>query len=241
MVFCSECGERVYEGTDICPKCGCPLLGEIQYNKSVKGETVEPKTNNTINKSKRKTITTIICIIAIVLIACLCVIAIKGKQTKEDYYNNLCIATYSMLSGAADAEEAGNLIRSVWYNSIYEKSEPSTDKYTKKNGKFYSDFNDALSKLFSDSTFSKKIGEIESNQSEVASLLKKLQNPHDDYSDAYDALMKFYDAYCDLTACATNPTGTFQTYTSKLSTADDDVMKAYNSMLLYVDFNQLYE
>lgn len=35
-----------------------------------------------------------------------------------------------MLDGAAKAENAGNLIKSVWYNAIYEERDTETDKYT---------------------------------------------------------------------------------------------------------------
>lgn len=38
--------------------------------------------------------------------------------------------SYTMLDGAAKAENAGNLIKSVWYNAIYEERDTETDKYT---------------------------------------------------------------------------------------------------------------
>ena len=60
-----------------------------------------------------------------------------------------------MLSGASDAESSANLIKQVWYNSIYEKQDDETDKYTKPDGYFVSDFNDALGNLYSDESFSK--------------------------------------------------------------------------------------
>lgn len=65
-----------------------------------------------------------------------------------------------MLLGASEAEDAGNLIKSVWYNTIYEETDSKTDKYThsESNGfRFNKDFNDSLSALFSDSDFTEKI------------------------------------------------------------------------------------
>lgn len=44
-----------------------------------------------------------------------------------------------MIDGAAKAENAGNLIKSVWYNAIFEERNSETDKYTVKNGKFVDD------------------------------------------------------------------------------------------------------
>lgn len=77
-----------------------------------------------------------------------------------------------MLDGAAEAEESGNLIKQVWYNAIYKKEDEATDKYTKIKNSFVSDFNDALSNLFADSRFSKKISDIEDNQKTVNKLMK---------------------------------------------------------------------
>ena len=51
--------------------------------------------------------------------------------------------SFTMIDGAAKAENAGNLIKNVWYNAIYEERNSETDQYTMKNGKFVDDFNDA--------------------------------------------------------------------------------------------------
>ena len=55
-----------------------------------------------------------------------------------------------MLNGASQAESAGGLIHDVWYNTIYDKYDSTTYKYT--NGE--TDFNDSLKNLFSDKDFS---------------------------------------------------------------------------------------
>ena len=69
--------------------------------------------------------------------------------------------SYAMLDGAIKAENAGNLIKSVWYNTIYEKRDTETDKYTMKNCKFVDDFKDVLSNLFADDNFVNSISEID--------------------------------------------------------------------------------
>lgn len=42
------------------------------------------------------------------------------------------IKPYTMLDGAAKAENAGNIIKSVWYNVIYQESDSKTDKSSKE-------------------------------------------------------------------------------------------------------------
>ena len=62
-----------------------------------------------------------------------------------------------MLTGASEAESAGNLIKQVWYNAIYEEKDDDTDNYTRPEGSFVSDFNEALGNLFADSSFSSQM------------------------------------------------------------------------------------
>jgi hypothetical protein len=154
---------------------------------------------------------------------------------KEIYASNLNLAVVSMLSGASDAETCGNLIKSVWYNAIYEKSDDSTDKYTRPNGYFVSDFNKALSLLFSDESFSSDINDIESNQDTVQSLMKSLKNPPEEYEDACETVNDMYDAYIALTNLVTSPSGSLQTYSSNFNDADSEVLNTYNSAKVYLE------
>ena len=45
------------------------------------------------------------------------------------------------------------MIHDVWYNCIFEENDPETNEYTRPNGYYLDDFNDALANLFSDETF----------------------------------------------------------------------------------------
>ena len=77
----------------------------------------------------------------------------KAEKSASEYqlaYNKLIL---DMLDDAALAEANGNLIIQVWNNAIWSKQDGDTDKYTMTDGKFVSDFNDALNNLFSDESF----------------------------------------------------------------------------------------
>lgn len=50
----------------------------------------------------------------------------------------------------------------------------------------------------------------------------------------YDALSDFYDAYLALTGCATDPSGSLQTYSSTFNDADTDTLNAYKAMQQYL-------
>ena len=136
-----------------------------------------------------------------------------------------------MLTGAATAEEAGTLIHDVWYDTIFDKHNADTSKYTSGN----SDFNDSLSELFSDEEFQDKITSIKSNQDTVKDLMQELTNPPAEYEEAYDTLKNYYDAYLELTNLAISPTGSLQSYTDDFNEADSNVLKYYNAMDVYIE------
>ena len=147
-----------------------------------------------------------------------------------------------MLMTAADAESVANLIRAVWYNTIYTKSDRQTNKYTIKFYKydegqayyskddFNGDFNISLSNLFSDSEISSKINEIRAGCIVVNDLYGKLQNPPDDLTACYATMNDMYDAFGDLTRCATDPSGSYTSFTSEFRTADSDFMDSYTKL-----------
>ena len=216
-IICEECGTEYEIKLSACPNCGCP------------NAAIEQKKQKKIHKS------IIISIISIALIAvCVLGFSISQKAKETEYYSNMEYVSYTMLDGADKAESAGNLIKSVWYNAIYEEKDTETDKYTMKNGKFVDDFNDALSSLFADENFVNSISEIELNQSEVTDLMKKLKNPPKKYEEAYAVLVSYYDNYIKMTKSVISPTGSLQTFSDDFHTYDTDTVNSFEKMKLYL-------
>lgn len=234
LIKCEDCGTEYGTGLFACPKCGCPKFidSEQSAKKKYKG------------------------IIACVVLAALIVVGILGfsmiQKEKEaenqakieaenqakaeaEYYANMETVSYAMLNGAVDAESAGNLIISVWHNVIWEERDTETDKYTMENGIFLDDFNGALSNLFSDNDFIERISEIETNQSEVLALMKKLRNPPENYEEAYAVLKVYYDNYLKMTKAVINPSGSLQTFSDDFNTYDTETANLFDKMKLYLD------
>lgn len=213
---CAECGALYGKEESSCPACGCP-------------------NNTNAPKKKHKGVVVAAIILSVILAIGVFTAFAISKGNAMTYYDNLETVTYKMLDGAAKAETAGNLIKSVWYNAIYEVRDAETDKYTMKNGKFVDDFNDALSNLFADENFMNSISEIELNQSNVTDLMKKLRNPPTQYEEAYSVLKNYYDNYLQMTKLVINPTGSLQTFSEDFNTYDTDTVNAYEKMKLYLD------
>lgn len=241
--YCPDCGAELEEGMESCPKCGCPI--ENDTTSEVMPQQVEVTGVKVSKKSKKLIVIGIIAVIAVAISAAVGVqvhkknvaakAAAEAQKQSEEYGSNLSLAAYSMLSGASDAETCGNLIKQVWYNAIYKESDSKTDKYTKPDGYYVSDFNDALQNLFSDSSFSSQLADINDNKDTVNSLMKKLKNPPEDYKNAYDSLSKLYDAYISLTNLATDPTGSLQTYSQNFNDADSETLNCYNALKMYLE------
>lgn len=216
--ICAECGAEIGCGNTECQNCGCPVSKII---------TVKHK------KSKAKSIVIISIILAVIVgIGCIFVSQIRKAQ----YGEYLSLATATMLQSSISTEKAGNLINSVWYNTIYEKDDSETDKYTKTNkGKFNEDFNTSLSVLFDDENFKSSISEISNDQLKVTELMKSLKNPPNNYNDAYSGIKALYDSYVKFTNLAINPTGSYNSYSEEFSNLDKDILNKYNAIKIYIE------
>ena len=230
---CAECGAELEENATICANCGCP----VETPEETAPQKVEVTNVSLKRPSKKKIIIGAIIAAAVIILAVIGILIGTGVKANKavKYGDNLKSTSNLMLVGAAEAESCGNLIKSVWYNAIYEKSDATTDKYTKSGYWFVDDFNDALANLFSDEDFASRIEAIKSNQDSVGASMKDLGNPPDEWKEAYADLKVFYDAYLDLTNLAVSPTGSLQTFSSNFNDADSKASNAYNKMQMYFD------
>lgn len=236
VILCEECSTEIPSGADSCPNCGCPVH-DVKTNNDEPPQKVElaavslPK----FNKIAKKYV--VIAAVAIVALILTIVIgtSISKTQNAKNYSENLVKATNLMLLGSIEAENAGGLIRSVWYNAIYEEYDSDTDKYTRPYGYWVNDFNDALGNLFSDSTFQATISSIKTNQKKVSDAMKDLKNPPKEYEEAYHAVKEFYNAYTTLTSLATDPKGSLQSFSQDFNAADNEALKCYNAVKIYID------
>ncbi len=235
-IRCSECGEILSNNDKICPKCGCPVDEETSEKDLKKPQQVEvTKIKVTANTKKM-----IIGIVAAIAVCFLGLVGYKAysnnkaeknyQQTYNEYISNLRQVQILMISGGSDAEKMCNLTARVWSNAIYEKRDDETDMYTRPDGFFVSDFNDALQNLWDDSDIENTLAGIESNQDSVKAMMKKLQNPPEKLDKCYDTVSDLYESYKVLTDLAVNPTGNYTTFTSNKSNAVSDFMASYEKL-----------
>lgn len=180
LIMCEDCKKEYDISMETCPNCGCP--------------------NTTVKQKKKKHKGVIIYIIVFALIVLSVLgIGISQKAKELKYYSNMETVSFIMLDGAAKAENAGNLIKSVWYIAIYEERNNETDQY------------------------------------EVANLIKQLKNPPKKYEEAYSVLKVYYDNYLKMTKIVISPTGSLTTFSEDFNIYDNNMVDSYEKMKLYLD------
>lgn len=238
IIECPECHKVLHSSTKICPYCGYSIKQGKKLNENIISQLKEkiPQIKKIYDKCKKEKRISIGIAAGIVAVAIFILIMLgNGKLGSQNYQKSVQSVSYEILSGASDAEDCGNLIKKVWYNSIYEESDTETDRFTKPDGYFVDDFDDALDNLFKDYTFGEKIKTIKDNQEKVKHSMKKLKNPPEKFQDEYNALKDFYDEYISFTNLVIDPQGSLKTFSENFNDGDTDVSNAYSSLEVYFD------
>lgn len=230
---CEECGAELPEGATECPACGCPVsVPQAETPQRVSVANVELKKMSA--KTKRNILLGLAAVVVIV-VAIMGISSATKSSSAKSYKKKLSTVVSSMYSSGLQAESACSLIHDVWYNTIYEKDDYTTNRYTKSGSTFNDDFNTSLLLLFMDSDFSSKTDRIKSSQTTIENQMKELQSPTEENKAAYTAVMSLYDSYIELSNMAINPSGNLSSFTSSFNTADAAFAKYYKAVQIYVD------
>lgn len=241
-MVCVECGAGLEEGVSICPMCGCPI-GTRADAKDLRTFQQMKEIGTSMGGKSRKAVV-IVAVIVLLIVAAVAAIGIAQYQKKkaaeetaqqlQEYSENLELVTSTMLSGADAAGSCCSLIDQVWYNAIYGKANSLTDKYTQPDGYFVSDFNEALDNLFADPDFYVQINALMENQKMVNSVIDKLENPPEKYSDTYESVSELYNVYIVLTNMAVSPEGSLNTFMIDYSNIDAEFIRCCQMMKIDV-------
>ncbi len=251
LITCPECQQQISDQATACPNCGYPLQKATAsasdppspppfVNSASNGANVSVSDAPIGVKRPKPLAIGIASIVFIVLIAVIAVFVNKSNKEREamaartEYIENLHLFATTALSGGADAENACNLTKSVWYDTIHEEYDAKTAPYTQTNGIFHDDFNTSLSVLYSSSEMTDIVSAIEDNQEEVDGLYKKLLNPTSEFEKCFDEVESIYSIYYKFTNLAVSPSGSLNTYSENFAAYDNDFIEHYNKLLLLI-------
>lgn len=222
LTTCRFCGGQVSDRAVQCPKCGAILLENRMKvcadcgRKLPAGVTVCPECGRPAEEKKRGWLVPVLIVGTVALLVGL--FAAAGTA----FYRQ-----------AADAERVCALTLDVWGNAIYERDDPDTDPFTKVNGIFVEDFNDALGNLYADAAFRGTVDGIYEKRDAATKLMKKLMSPPAGCLDAYTAAKAAYDACMTLSGLALNSRGSYSSFSEEYKTADDACVRTLRELELY--------
>ena len=235
--FCQECGKLIPIGDDVCPNCGCPVE-EINNDLNPQSDEAANISQMSATGSRKRRITAIAVIIAIIvglIIACVVFGSAKTKLATVKYKSDLTKISGMILDSAKEIEKAGNVTLSVWYNAIYKKNDPETDKYTCPDGRFVDDFNTALDNLYSDSGYTQTIQDIQNDRAAILAKMKEMSKAPKGCEEESKALKDCYDSYMTFANIVISPSGSYNSVSEEFHEADETLLKHYTSLITYTN------
>lgn len=238
--ICPNCGQPIKQDTKFCANCGAKLdTGNLTQananpqNTVLNGIEYSNSTEVTVKEKRSKKPLIILAVIVALAIVVGSLFFIYYQ--KQAYKTNMRSVLVEISNGAIKAEQIGNLVISVWYNSIWQVSDDTTDQFTKTNGKFNDNFNNSLDKLYENADFNNSLNDLRDNQKSVLNYMQKLNNPPKDYEEAYNQLKTIYQDYLTLTQLVLSPSGSYNTFTDAIKNTDVKLATEVQTVLIHLE------
>ena len=145
----------------------------------------------------------------------------KKQKEAEEYGKKLNFLVMNMLNTGADAEKMINGYIDVWHKAIFNAS-------VMVNGKWYSNFNGAVSALKSQFEQEGKIEELQKSLDKTENDLKKLKNPPEEYKELYELVVDMYKIHKEFIEYAITPSGSLQSYSNDAKDLSQQFINFYN-------------
>lgn len=239
LIKCPECGKEISDKVKACPHCGFPLVEESaqMLPNLTNPQEVEVTGVKIKNLNTKRFLIIGFAFVAFLILAIVGYKLYSEQKAKKDYetafniyVDNITTAQNLMLTAGTTSEEIANLTMKVWSNAIYKESDSETDKYTRPNGIFVSDFNIVLAILFEDPLIVAKVSFIKNNQDDVKDMMKKLQNPPKGLESCYSTITDLYSTYLGFTSLAINPSGSYISFSADFREKDSGFVDIYHKL-----------
>ena len=92
-----------------------------------------------------------------------------------------------------------------------------------------------MNALFDDESFEEIRQAIFSDRDSIIAFIRKLKDPPEEWKEAYDDMMVFYDAYYAFSDLVLNPQYSYNEFTEYFKEYDNESIKCYNMMKLHLN------
>ena len=228
---CGNCGAELEDGQAFCPKCGHKA-----------GVAVDSNVNAAINQfnagveKKKKKSKALPIVIALVLVVAIAVGAFvsstmsakKAEEAKKEYIENVEEFLSLSLTAGSNLEDIADTIQKYWHENIWDD-------------KWGDDINDAI--LYAMIAKSDEIDQAETYDSQMKDLYSKIkkvpdglaEEDVDDIEELCEAVKDLYNVYTDFYSLATDPSGSYNTYSESNNDTTDDFLSCYRALKNLLD------
>lgn len=233
-MICPKCNQEVSNDSIFCNKCG-NSLEHVAINNEYHEDEIQTEISNVIEKeddgeetesesAKLKEHRYKKIVIAIVLVAVSLFGLIyynnynktqEATKYKEEYEINFTIGTIDILTETYASQLMCSTISSVWRDSIDSR---------------YKDFNTEITRLQEDWKAKGVLKNRETAKAEIEKKMKQLQNPPEDYKEAYKLIVELYGYYSQIYNQAVSPGGSLLTYNQDVNQKSSDFDKTYEKI-----------
>ena len=220
--LCGKCGAELQDGQEFCPKCG--QKAGLAVDNSI-SSAINQFNSGVTKSNKKKVIIPIVIAIVVVIAIILGVVISNIMKTKNienataEYIGNAEEFSALSLTAGANLEDIADTVQSYWYDYIYD------DEYYSMEGAIYAALIDK----------SDEISQAETDYSKMQSLYNKLKKvpdgvEDDELEDICDAVKELYNIYTDYYSFATDPSGSYKTYSEDNGDKTDEFLSSYRAL-----------
>lgn len=254
LIVCPECNKQISDQAGACPHCGYPLINTAEKPKN----QIQTTRKRKINVVNAILFPVLILAAAVLVTCVLLLISNNRKKQEDyqesiqqesirqesieqseaeeaariEAYNRYVLVANTFMSEIASGEDAAyslcRLQGKVWYNAIWEVSNSETDKYTKPNGAFVEDFNDALDAFRDD--YLVEIGYLLTNRDQVEALHKKLMSAPSNLEKLSGKIEDLYVSYRKYTALIVEGGESYNSFSEKFETYAKQFRELYEEV-----------
>lgn len=223
---CGNCGAELQDGQEFCPKCGHKAGVAVDNNVNA----AINQFNAGVEKKKKKSKVLPIVIAAVLAVAVAVGVFVsntlsakKAEEAKKEYIANVEEFLSLSLTAGSNLEDIADTIQEYWYDNIW-------------NDKWGDDINDAI--LYAMIAKSDEIDQAETYDAKMKDLYSKIkkvpdglaEEDVDDIEELCDAVKDLYNVYTDFYSLATDPTGSYNTYSESNGDTTDEFLSCYRAL-----------
>ena len=224
--YCKGCGLELQEAQAFCPRCGQKV--DIPVDPQLHSFIDQYNAGITQQQKNTKMVPIVLAIVAVVVIIIGILIsnAVSAKRAEElrDEYLATAEEFLSLsLTAGSNLEDIADTVQTYWYENIWED----------KHGY---DINDAI--YYALLAKSSEISLAESYNTRLRNLYSQLKKvpdgvsdeDKDDLEDICDAIKDLYNVYADYYTLATDPSGSYNSYSESNGDLTDEFLSSFRAL-----------